>query len=47
MRVLLLFSLTPVWGTLLGRVLLGERVTANRGMALALGLAGLDVILGY
>jgi drug/metabolite transporter (DMT)-like permease len=46
-RVLLLFYLTPIWGTLLGRVLLGERVTANRGVALVLGLAGLVVILGF
>jgi drug/metabolite transporter (DMT)-like permease len=46
-RVLLLFYLTPVWGTLLGRVLLGERITANRGVALVLGLAGLVVILGF
>ncbi len=45
-RVLLLFYLTPVWGTLLGRALLGERITANRAVALALGLAGLVVILG-
>jgi len=46
-RVLLLFYLTPVWGTLLGRALLGERITAGRGVALALGLAGLVVILGF
>jgi drug/metabolite transporter (DMT)-like permease len=46
-RVLLLFYLTPVWGTLLGRLLLGERITANRGAALVLGLAGLVVILGF
>jgi drug/metabolite transporter (DMT)-like permease len=46
-RVLLLFYLTPIWGTLLGRVLLGERITFNRGLALALGLAGLVVILGF
>ena len=46
-RVLLLFYLTPVWGTLLGRLLLGERITANRGAALVLGLAGLMAILGF
>lgn len=46
-RVLLLFYLTPVWGTLLGRVLLGERITRQRGAALILGLAGLVVILGF
>ncbi|MDX1529082.1 MAG: DMT family transporter, partial [Gammaproteobacteria bacterium] len=46
-RVLLLFYLTPVWGTLLGRLLLGERITANRAAALVLGIAGLVVILGF
>lgn len=46
-RVLLLFYLTPVWGTVLGRVLLGERITWYRGGALVLGLAGLLVILGF
>lgn len=46
-RVLLLFYLTPVWGTLLGRVLLGERITWYRGTALIMGLAGLVVILGF
>jgi len=46
-RVLLLFYLTPVWGTLLGRFLLGERITLFRGLALVLGLAGLLVILGF
>lgn len=46
-RVLLLFYLTPVWGTLLGRMLLGERITRYRGAALVLGLAGLVVILGF
>ncbi len=46
-RVLLLFYLTPVWGTLLGRLLLGERITANRAAALVLGIAGLMVILSF
>jgi drug/metabolite transporter (DMT)-like permease len=44
-RVLLLFYLTPVWGTLLGALLLGERITLNRKLALALGIAGLLVVL--
>lgn len=45
-RAVLLFYLTPVWGTLLGLALLGERLTGARGMALILGLAGLLVVLG-
>lgn len=45
-RSILLFYLTPIWSTILGRFLLGERVTATRVAALVLGLAGLAVILG-
>lgn len=45
-RVLLLFYLTPVWGTLLARLLLGERITPGRAVALGLGIVGLIAILG-
>ena len=45
-RTILLFYLTPVWGTLLGLLLLGERLTVRRAVALALGMAGLLVVLG-
>lgn len=45
-RALLLFYLTPVWSTLLGCLLLGERLTLGRVLAIAMGLAGLLVILG-
>jgi drug/metabolite transporter (DMT)-like permease len=45
-RAILLFYLTPVWGTLLGVLLLGERLTAARVTALALGLGGLLVVFG-
>ena len=45
-RVLLLFYLSPVWSTLLGKFMLGERLTVNRLMALVFGSAGLLVILG-
>ena len=43
---ILLFYLSPVWATVLGRLLLGERFTASRLAALALGLGGLWVVLG-
>ena len=43
-RVLLLFYLTPVWSTLLGRLLLDEPVTRLRIVTIALGLAGMLVI---
>lgn len=45
-RVLLLFYLTPVWSTLLGALLLGERITLARAAALMLGISGLLVVLG-
>ena len=45
-NALLIFYLTPVWSTLTGKFMLGERITPARVMALALGLAGLWVILG-
>ena len=43
---ILLFYLSPVWATVLGRVLLAERLTASRLAALILGLGGLWVVLG-
>ena len=45
-RTLLLFYLTPIWSTLLGIFLLGERVTFGRIAALVLGFMGLLVVLG-
>lgn len=45
-RVLLLFYLTPVWSTLLGRFLLGEPITGRRIGTILLGLAGLAVVFG-
>jgi len=45
-RALLLFYMTPVWSTLLGVLVLRERLTVNRLSALLLGLGGLVVVLG-
>ena len=42
---MLLFYLTPVWSTLLARLFLGEAVTPIRWVTLALGLAGMYVML--
>jgi drug/metabolite transporter (DMT)-like permease len=44
-RALLLFYLTPIWSTLLGIMLLGERVTVGRLAAIVLGFMGLLVVL--
>ena len=43
---ILLFYLSPVWATVLGRLLLRERLTGVRLTALALGIGGLWVVLG-
>lgn len=45
-RAMLLFYLTPVWSTLLGRIFLREKLTGARMLALGLALVGLIVILG-
>lgn len=45
-RALLLFYVTPLWGTLLAWLLLGERLTRGRVAALLLAFAGLVTILG-
>jgi len=41
-----LFYLTPVWSTLLARVMLAEPITRVRLISIALGLSGLWIILG-
>ncbi|MEX0349726.1 MAG: DMT family transporter [Paracoccaceae bacterium] len=45
-RAILLFYITPVWGTILGIMFQGERLTIWRVLALLAGLAGLVVVLG-
>lgn len=45
-RVILLFYLTPVWGTLLARIFLGEPVTRRRLATIVLGFSGMLVIFG-
>jgi drug/metabolite transporter (DMT)-like permease len=45
-RVILLFYLMPVWGTLLARIVLGTPITAVRLGAIGLGLSGVLVIYG-
>lgn len=45
-RATLLFYLTPVWGTILGMAMLGERPGLLRWAALAAALAGLALTLG-
>ncbi len=44
--VVILFFLTPVWSTLIGRLVMGWPVTGLRQAALATGLAGLLLVLG-
>lgn len=44
-RAILLFYLSPLWSTLLGMLILKERLTPNRVIALVLAFAGLYVVL--
>ena len=44
-RVVLLFYLMPVWGTLLGILWLGEPVSARRWLAVGFGICGLALML--
>lgn len=44
-RAILLFYLTPLWGTLIGLVFLGEKLTVRRSLALLIGFVGLLVVL--
>ena len=44
-RAILLFYMTPLWSTLLGLVVLKERLTLNRVVALLLAFSGLYVVL--
>jgi drug/metabolite transporter (DMT)-like permease len=45
-RVLIMFYLMPIWGFLLGRILIGDKITLIRWGSMAFGLAGLFVICG-
>ena len=45
-RAILLFYLTPAWGTILGLMFLGERFDRARILALLFAFVGLAVILG-
>ena len=44
-RAILLFYMSPLWSTLLGVLILKERLTANRVIALLLAFTGLYVVL--
>lgn len=46
-RVTLMFYLSPVWGTLLGIIVLGLRPNRMRILTIAVGLAGAVVVLGF
>lgn len=44
--IVILFFLTPVWSTLIGRYLMGWPITRLRVLALLVGVAGLAIMLG-
>jgi drug/metabolite transporter (DMT)-like permease len=43
---MLLFYLTPIWSTVLARLVLGQPITVIRYLTIALGFAGLAIVLG-
>ena len=45
-RSILLFYLTPIWGTLLGLIFLGEKLQISRAVGLVCGIGGLFTVLG-
>ncbi len=45
-RVTLLFYMAPIWATLLGFLVLGDRPTSMRVAGIAIGLSGAAIILG-
>lgn len=45
-RAILLFYLTPIWGTIVGVVFLGERLNSLRILCLLFGLGGMFIVLG-
>lgn len=45
-RAMLLFYLTPVWATILARILLGDAITLSRLVAMAMAVAGMLTIFG-
>lgn len=47
LRAILFFYLTPVWGTVIGVLFLGERLTAARILAICLAFGGLFAVVGF
>lgn len=47
LRAILFFYLTPVWGTVIGIIFLGERLTGARVVAILLAFAGLFAVVGF
>ncbi|MEM6824297.1 MAG: DMT family transporter [Pseudomonadota bacterium] len=44
-RALLFYYMTPIWSTVLARIVIGETITGARWVTIGLGLLGLTVIL--
>ena len=45
-RAILLFYLTPVWGTILGRIFLGDKINTPRIISMILAIIGMLTIFG-
>ncbi|NCF49494.1 MAG: EamA family transporter, partial [Bacteroidetes bacterium] len=46
-KTTVLYYLTPVWSTILGRLFLGERAGAGRWIAIALALCGCSLVMEF
>ena len=46
-RVLILFYLTQIWGFILARLVLGDRITPVRWLSILLGIGGMLTIFGF
>ena len=46
-RVLILFYLTPIWGFIFARIVIGDLITPVRQLSILLGIGGMGTIFGF
>ena len=46
-KVVVLFYLCPIWGTIFSKILLKKNFTLNRYLSIILGIFGLEIIIGF
>ncbi|MDC0056706.1 DMT family transporter [Alphaproteobacteria bacterium] len=45
-KVVVLFYLCPIWGTIFAKILLGNKLTLKRLLSITLGIIGLEIMVG-